>query len=229
MSVESSAVLAVKNLLDFNPYINTDYLNVGDKYPSYDGEILIYNNSKGKKDGLNQVKVQIKGEFIMKKILSLIIVLTLAAVSLFGCNSAPKHFTGEWKFSAVEKVEFIPALDEGTLDMLKQVYNAEDEESILNNALDSFIADKTFENFYLKFDGKYTYTYDSIMDREATWVFYQTSETEGFISFDAELDVNNGNPDPVVYPEISYKADTDAMFITLNNYGSFMVTLKLTR
>lgn len=62
MSVESSAVLAVKNLLDFNPYINTDYLNVGDKYPSYDGEILIYNNSQGKKEGLNQVKVQIKGE-----------------------------------------------------------------------------------------------------------------------------------------------------------------------
>ncbi len=55
------------------------------------------------------------------------------------------------------------------------------------------------------------------------------SENEGFISFYAELDVSAGNPDPVSCPEITYKADTDTMCIVLNNYGSFMITLELTR
>ena len=165
----------------------------------------------------------------MKKFLSVIIGLTLMAVSLFGCSETPKHFTGEWKFSEVEKVEFIPVLPEGTLDLLKEEYNAEDEEGIINNALARFVAEGTFANFYLKFDGKKTYTYDPFADREATWVFYKTSENEGFISFYAELDVKEGNPDPVVCPAISYKADTNTMYIVLSNYSSFMITIALTR
>ena len=165
----------------------------------------------------------------MKKILSMVLVLTLVVVSLFGCSGTAKHFTGEWKFSKISKVEFIPDLSEGMLDLLKQEYNAEDEEGIINNAFDRFVAEETFANFYLKFDGKHTYTYDPFMDREATWVFYQTSEHEGFISFYAELDVNDGNPDPIVCPEISYKADTNTMYIVLSNYGSFMITIELTK
>ena len=109
-----------------------------------------------------------------------------------------------YEFSKITKVEFVPVLPEGMLDLLKQEYNAEDEEGIINNAFDRFGADETFSNLYIKFDGKQTYTYDPFMDREATWVFYQTSENEGFISFYAELDINDGNPDPIVCPEISY-------------------------
>ena len=93
----------------------------------------------------------------------------------------------------------------------------------------SFTADEAFLDFYLNFDGKNTYTYDPFADREATWVFYQTGENEGFISFYAELDVSEGNPDPISCPEIRYEADTNTMYIALSNYGSFMITLELTR
>lgn len=165
----------------------------------------------------------------MKKLLSLLIALTLILVCFSGCNKESNHFTGEWKFAEITKVEFSPEIDDYTLDALKQRYNTEDEETILSNAFAKFTQDGTFANFYLKFDKKYTYTYDPFMDREATWVFYQTSETEGFISYDGMLDANNGNPAPVVFPDISYKADTDNMNITINDYNAFMITLNLSR
>jgi hypothetical protein len=165
----------------------------------------------------------------MKKLFSLLIALTLILVCLSGCTNVPKHFTGEWKFSEIVKVDLSPELDDNTLDALKQIYNAEDEETILSNALAKFNQDGTFANFYLKFDKKYTYTYDAIMEREATWFFYQTGENEGFISYDGMLDANNGNPAPVVFPDISYKADTNSMYITINDYSAFMITLKLSR
>ena len=165
----------------------------------------------------------------MKKIFSIVLVLTLMVASLVGCGGSSKHFSGEWKFSKITKVEFSPEIDDYTLDALKQIYNAEDEETILSNAFAKFTQDGTFANFYLKFDKKYTYTYDPFMDREATWVFYQTSENEGFISFYAELDVNDGNPDPIVCPEISYNPDSNTVYIVLNAYGSFMITIELTR
>lgn len=165
----------------------------------------------------------------MKKLLSLLIALTLILVCLSGCTKQPKHFTGEWKFAEITKIEFSPEIDDYTLDILKQIYNAEDEETILSNAFAKFTQDGTFAIFYLKFDKEYTYTYDAIMEREATWFFYQTGENEGFISYDGMLDANNGNPAPVVFPDISYKADTDNMYITINDYSAFMITLKLSR
>jgi hypothetical protein len=149
--------------------------------------------------------------------------------SLVGCGGSSKHFSGEWKFSKITKVEFSPEIDNETVDGLKQIYGAEDEEGVLTNAFAKFTQDGTFANFYLKFDKKYTYTYDAIMEREATWVFYQTSENEGFISFYAELDINDGNPDPIVCPEISYNPDSNTVYIVLNAYGSFMITIELTR
>ena len=165
----------------------------------------------------------------MKKILVTVLLLTLMVASLVGCGGSSKHFSGEWKFSKITKVEFSPEIDNETVDGLKQIYGAEDEEGVLTNAFAKFTQDGTFANFYLKFDKKYTYTYDAIMEREATWVFYQTSENEGFISFYAELDINDGNPDPIVCPEISYNPDSNTVYIVLNAYGSFMITIELTR
>jgi hypothetical protein len=66
------------------------------------------------------------------------------------------------------------------------------------------------------------------MDREATWVFYQTGENEGFLSFYTELDATNGNPDPILYPSVVYNAETDTLLMTLHYIG-FMVTIELTR
>lgn len=166
----------------------------------------------------------------MKKILSLVVVLMLMAICLFGCDATPEQFKGEWKFSEVIKVEFIPdELPNGMLDLLKEEYGAEDEADILKKARERYIEEGTFANYYLNFSEEYTYTYDPFMDREATWFFYQISENEGFISFDGNLDVNNGNPAPSVYPNIFYDADTDTICIVENNYTSFLITLKLTR
>ena len=63
MDIETLGVNAVKEIMQFNPYIDTRYIKEGDKYPSFDGEILIYNNKAGKKNGLNRVNTQIKAQF----------------------------------------------------------------------------------------------------------------------------------------------------------------------
>jgi hypothetical protein len=165
----------------------------------------------------------------MKRIISAVLLLMLVAAALVGCNGAPAHFTGEWKFSKITSAKFVPNVDDSTLEFLKEAYNAETEEAVLKTVKDKLVSDKTFDVFYLNFDGKKAYTYDPIMEREATWVLYQTEENKGFISFYAELDVNEGNPDPVVCPEIVYEADKDTMYITLNVYTEFMLTLELKR
>lgn len=164
----------------------------------------------------------------MKKILSIVFVLVLATVAFVGCNGAPKQFSGEWKFSKISKVELLSNLDEDVMDFLKQDYGAEDEEGVVIGAFNRLVNEGTYENYYLKFEKKYTYTYDPIMEREATCVFYKTAENEGFISFYAELDAAEGNPDPINNPVVIYDAETDTMSVVVN-YGSFMVTLELTR
>ena len=164
----------------------------------------------------------------MKKILSVVTLLTILALSLFGCSSTPKHFQGEWKFSQITKLELSTDISIGELDMLKEAYGVDTKEAVENIILTQFIEDGTYNTYYIRFDKKYTYTKDPLMDREATWVFYQTGENEGFISYDAELDASTGNPAPEVFPEISYDTETDTMTI-VERYGSYMVTLILTR
>jgi hypothetical protein len=164
----------------------------------------------------------------MKKLLSVAMLLTVLAVSLFGCNNAPKQFTGKWEFSQIIKVELATDLSAGDLDLLKEAYGVDTEEGVVTSALAQFVEDGTFNSYYIKFGKKYTYTYDALFNREATWAFYQTGENEGFISYATELDASAGNPAPEVFPEISYKADTDTMII-VERYSSFMVTLELKR
>ena len=67
-----------------------------------------------------------------------------------------------------------------------------------------------------------------MFEREVTWAFYQTDENEGFLSYSTELDASEGNPTPEIFPEISYKADTDTLII-VERYSHFMVTLELVR
>jgi hypothetical protein len=165
----------------------------------------------------------------MKKFLSVVVLLTILALSLFGCSSVPPHFKGEWKFSQISKVELSPDVTQNDLDALKERYSVDTEEGVLTNARARYIEDGTFESFYIKFNKKYTLTDDPFADREVTWVFYQTGENEGFLSFDGYLDASLGNPDPVVYPNVSYNPETDTMQIVLWNYGSFMITIALTR
>ena len=163
----------------------------------------------------------------MKKFFSLVLAL-LMSLSLFGCSNTPKHFTGTWNYLQIISVEIAPNTSASDLDSLKEIYGADTAEGIESNAMESFSQNGVFDQFYIKFDKKSTYTYDPILEREATWVFYQTSEDEGFISFYAELDASAGNPDPQVCPEVFYNAQIDALFI-VQYYMGFMVTLGLTR
>ena len=164
----------------------------------------------------------------MKKFLSLIIGLTLMVFCLFGCSTTPKHFTGEWKFLQINKVELATDLSTGTIDMLKEAYGVDTEEGIVNYISSYITTNETFNAYYLKFDKTYTYSYDALSERKVTWAFYQTGENQGFISYSTELDASEGNPAPEVFPEITYKPDTDTMII-VERYSDFMVTLELKR
>jgi hypothetical protein len=164
----------------------------------------------------------------MKKLVIFALVLSLMAVSLFSCGTTPKHFTGQWKFSKITKVEISPDASEDVIALLKEEYAAEDEKGVEANAMARFVAEGIFAPCYVNFGKKESHTYDPAMDREATWVFYQTGENEGFLSFYTELDATNGNPDPILYPSVVYNAETDTLLMTLHYIG-FMVTIELTR
>lgn len=165
---------------------------------------------------------------IMKKIVVFTLAISLVALALVACGAKSDHFTGQWKFSKISKVEISPDMDESNITYLKEVYGADDENGIEENALAKFIADGVFNPCYLNFGKDLSYTYDPIMDREATWAFYQTSDNEGFLSFYSELDVTDTNPDPILYPSVVYVAETNTLLLTLNYIG-FMVTVELVR
>ena len=164
----------------------------------------------------------------MKKLITALFLVTVMLISAVGCFSSSNCFTGEWKFSQINSVELQPGLDQSTIDLLKQTYNAVDEDGIETNALIKFVSEGIFVPCYLNFDRRFAYTYDPVMDREATWKLYELTETTGFLSFYTELDATNGNPDPILYPDLVYNVETETMSITIN-YISFMVTVDLVR
>ena len=164
----------------------------------------------------------------MKKLIVCILLLSMLTAVVSGCSSTAGYFKGQWSFSKISSVEIAPDVDQSVIDMLMQEYGAEDKKGVEESALSKFAADGIFAPCYLKFDKKFSYTYDPVMEREATWVFYQTGENEGFISFYSELNAADGNPDPITNPTVVYNAETDTLFLTLH-YISFMVTVELSR
>ena len=164
----------------------------------------------------------------MRKIINIFILLLMITVTLVGCSSTPKQFSGKWNFSKISSVEIAKEVSDSVINDLKEQYGVSDENGIITSALAEFEENGTFAACYINFEKKYTYTYDPNMDREATWVFYQTGDNEGFISFYTELDAADGNPDPLSNPEIVYNADTNTMYLTLK-YVAYMVTIELSR
>ncbi len=165
---------------------------------------------------------------MMKKLVVFVLLLSFATAAFFGCNASENAFAGEWRFSRISEIEITPDADEYLLTLLKEEYGAEDENGIVAAALAAFKADKLFEPCYVRFDKGHTYTYDPVMDREATWVFYQTGENEGFLSFYTELDPSDVTPDPAVFPPVVYSAETNTLSLTIK-YTAFVVTVELTR
>jgi hypothetical protein len=164
----------------------------------------------------------------MKKFIVFALVLSVMATFLIACNKTPAQFKGEWKFSKISKVELRSDLSEDAIADLKLVYGDEDVKGVEKNALEKFTADGTFTPCYVNFESKFSYTYDPILEREAAWVFYQTGENEGFLSFYTELDASLGNPDPTNNPDVVYNAETDTLLVTLQ-YSAFMVTVEMSR
>lgn len=163
----------------------------------------------------------------MKRLICLILALTVLVAALCGCSKPAEHFTGQWKYSAIRSVEIVPSADEDLIRSLKEDYGAADEAGVESAALSEFLADGTFSGCYLHFDGSRAYTYDPVMEREATWAFYRTGDGEGFLSMFAELDAADGNPDPANNPAVAYEAKNGVMLLVLK-YAAFMVTLELT-
>jgi hypothetical protein len=164
----------------------------------------------------------------MKKLVLLILTVSVMALSLFGCGASSKHFSGEWRFSKISEVKLMPEIDETSLGSLKEYYGAQDVDALVATVLGKFATDGVFEPCYVKFGKKLSYTYDPVMEREATWRFYQTGECEGFLSFYTELDASLGNPDPTNNPDVVYNAETDTLLVTLQ-YSAFMVTVEMSR
>ncbi len=164
----------------------------------------------------------------MKKLFSFVLVLSLMTALLFGCSPTSNTFSGEWNFAELTKVEIAPDVDASTIEALKEQYGAEDEASLEAAVLADLIADGTFDECYLNFTKTNAYTYDPIFEREATWVFYQTGENEGFISFYAELDAADGNPDPMNNPTLVYNSQDGTISMTYKHIA-YVVTLKLSK
>ena len=162
----------------------------------------------------------------MKKIFKTLILLLLVTFSLVGCTQ--KQFDGKWNFKDITDVEIAPSVSETDIEYYKEQYNVEDNESLEAAILAAYKEEGLFTPTYVNFSGKNTYTYDVAMNREATWVFFQTSDNEGFLSFYTEIDASQGNPDPEVFPSLVYTPETNSMYMTCK-YGDFMVTIELVK
>lgn len=167
-------------------------------------------------------------KIVLKKIAAFVLLLAFASVACFGCSASADAFSGEWRFSKIAKLALDPTLDEETIALLCENYGAEDEDGLLAAALASFEQDQIFNPCYIRFEKNNTYTYDPAMDREATWVFYKTSEKGGFLSFYTELDPSEVTPDPVVFPPVAYDAQTNTLSLTIQ-HTAFFVTVELTK
>ena len=162
----------------------------------------------------------------MKKIFRTLFMLLLIACSLVGC--APKHFSGKWNFNDITDIEFAPSIEESIIEEYKEFYGTEDVAEIEAAVLAKFKEEGLFAPSYINFDGKYTYAYDVAMGREATWVFFQTSENEGFLSFYTEIDPSEGNPDPEIFPPLIYNSETNNLYM-IYKYTAFMFTIEFVR
>ena len=166
----------------------------------------------------------------MKKFITFLLLITVLAVSLFGCGPTTEDcFSGEWNYSSVQSVELAPDLDSSMVEALKEYFYAETEEELVANAKDAFITAGTFNTFYLNFGSEFAYTYEPIFERETTWTFYKLTANEGFLSYATELEFTNFNPYPVVFPDLLYVSETNTMLITMNYTTSIVVTLELAR
>lgn len=163
----------------------------------------------------------------MKKLVIFALALVVLVAAFSGCSKTPEQFTGQWKFSRISKVEISPETSESQIDGLKEQYGAEDENGIAAAALNAFAADKTFDPYYVRFEKDRTYTYDPIGEREATWIFYQTGENQGVISF-YDMDPAEITPNPAVFPPVIYNAEAKTLSVTVS-YSAFFVTVELTR
>ena len=164
----------------------------------------------------------------MKKILAFALLLSLMTATLFGCSAPAGPFSGEWRFAKITKIELSPDVDEETLALLCEHYGAEDADALPAAVRTSFEEDKIFDPCYIRFEGDRTYTYDPAMEREATWVFFKTGENEGFLSFYTEIDPSEVTPDPVVFPPVTYDAQTNTLSMPIQ-HTAFIVTIELTK
>ena len=162
----------------------------------------------------------------MKKLIKRVFVLLMVVFGLVGC--APKHFTGRWNYVAVADVQIASSVSDARLEELKEEYGVNDKLALQTAVCDELNEEQTLKDYYLNLNGKNTKSWDPNLNREASWILYQTSETEGFLSFYELEDASQGNPDPSICPSLRYNNEIDVMYVTLK-YIAFMVTLTLSR
>lgn len=158
----------------------------------------------------------------MKKTIVSLILLAAMTLSLFGCAGKSAYEKEEWVFSGIVEVSIIPDLDELRREQLYEEFDTQDDAEIEAAFLNQIVEDGVFSPCYLNFSGNLVKYYDSVMEREATYAFYKTSENEGFLSVYTELNVEDGNPDPNTNPPFTYYPETNT-FVVMESYIGFYV------
>ena len=165
----------------------------------------------------------------MKKLILFALVLSFVLLAFVGCSGTPVQFTGEYTFSRLVSVELGPEVSDETLETLKEHYGVDDKAGVEAALLDFYAANTPFNSCYVKFDKKNTYVYDPIFERESTWVFFQTGENEGFISFYTEIDPAEVTPDPLIFPPVAYSPESGILALTIMFTNDCIFTLEFTR
>lgn len=165
----------------------------------------------------------------MKKVISVFLTVILVACLFTACGGSD-YAKGEWVFSRVVGVELKEEVAtspgyESYLNELYTEYNASNEEELEAAMLAEIIENGDFTPCYINFKSDRVAFYDVIMEREATYVYYETGENEGFFSVYTELDPADGNPDPLTNPPLVYNPETKTITVSLG-YGAVVAILE---
>lgn len=161
----------------------------------------------------------------MKRIALFLIIIMVFSFALSSCAGTSPYEKEAWVYSNIIDVSLKDDLDELRMEQLVEEFGTTDVTEIETAMLAQILEEKTFADCYINFSGNRASFYDIIMEREATYVVYKTSENEGFFSVYTELNAEDGNPDPNTNPPFRYNPETNIFVVELS-YVGFNVSIE---
>lgn len=219
--IEEKAVYKLIDAISDDPKLSPR-INTGDKYPSYDGDILIYEDENFTKKNLKGViRVQVKGHDVSKTNFSektCKYLCEISSLEIYYQNGGTLFFVVEISNSGNEyKVKFfylklLPFIAKKYLDKYKK---SKGKKSISSNAKTTIILrEASKENFYLictSFldDMKKQYDYPNVVDNQV-----DLNNFERIINIDATMS-NISHPMQLMNQSVIEYAYKDGLYIPL--------------